>query len=47
MTPSGIWVTHPTNNIRNNHVSGSDFYRFLIEIFENPMGPSATDVICP
>lgn len=47
MTAAGIWVTHPTNFIQYNHLTGSDFYGLWAEIKEHPDGPSATSAICP
>jgi len=47
MTVASIWVTHPTNFVRYNHLAGSDFYGMWWEIKEFPDGPSATSLVCP
>lgn len=31
MTPASMWISHPTNTFRNNHVAGSKYYGFWLD----------------
>lgn len=34
ITVAGIWITHPSNYCRENHIAGSAFYGLWYEIKE-------------
>ena len=44
---AGMWITHPTNFFRGNHVAGSEFFGFWFDLPNHPTGPSATTTVCP
>ena len=47
ITPAGMWITHPDNIIRHNHVAGGTHFGFWYRMLEHPEGPSHTLDICP
>ena len=47
ITPAGMWITHPDNIIRHNHVAGGTHFGFWYRMLEHPEGPSYTPDICP
>ena len=47
ITPAGMWITHPSNIIRHNHVAGGTHFGFWYRMLEHPEGPSHTTDICP
>jgi len=44
---AGIYISHPNNDIENNHVAGSEFDGFTFEFVKYPTGASITTNICP
>lgn len=44
---AGIWITHPNNFFRGNHVVGAEFFSFWFDLPPHPTGPSATTSVCP
>ena len=44
---AGIWITHPGNYFRRNHVSGVEFFAYWFDLPGHPTGPSSTNTICP
>ena len=47
ITPAAMWITHPSNIIRHNHVAGGTHFGFWYRMLEHPEGPSHTTDICP
>ena len=47
ITPAGMWITHPSNTVINNHVAGGTHFGFWYRMLEHPEGPSYTSDICP
>jgi hypothetical protein len=47
MTPASMWISHPTNTFRNNHVAGSKYYGFWLDYQTHPLGSSEDENVCP
>jgi hypothetical protein len=46
-TPACFWITHPNNIFVGNHAAGGPRYGFWFDAQDHPIGPSATNDICP
>jgi hypothetical protein len=46
-TPASFWMTNPNNMWVGNHAAGSDRYGFWLSLTDHPIGPSATNTVCP
>ncbi|OAF68248.1 hypothetical protein A3Q56_04012 [Intoshia linei] len=47
ISPAGLWVTHPYNIVRHNHIAGGTHFGIWYRMREHPEGPSYDSSICP
>jgi hypothetical protein len=45
-SPASIWLTHPDNDLNDNHAAGSDRYSYWYDLQSSAMGPSAHLNVC-
>ncbi|OAF68924.1 hypothetical protein A3Q56_03331, partial [Intoshia linei] len=47
ISPAGLWITHPYNIVRHNHIAGGTHFGIWYRMREHPEGPSFDKSICP